>query len=75
MGLSKWLAGKAVLYLVVFGICLLVSEVMGWTPQSIKDLIKWFADNFLLITILLISFMTFIIMLRLTSKPRRGQPT
>ena len=75
MGLTKWVTGKVVLYLVVFGIFMLIAQTLGFLPQSIKDLVVWFANNFLLISILLMFTMGFIILMRLTGPgPKRRQP-
>ena len=74
MGLTKWIGSKIVVYLMVFAVFYVIGEIMGWTPKVLKDLVSWFANNFLLITILLMSFMAFWIMLRLTSPKRRQQP-
>jgi len=74
MGLKKWLLSKGLFYIFIFSIFYVVGSMLNIVPEPLKALVKWFGDNFLLITILLISFMGFWIMLRLTSKPKRSQP-
>ena len=75
MGLSKWLLNKGLFYIFIFAIFYIVGEMLGIIPEPLKKIVEWIANNFLLISILMLSFMAFWIMLRLTSKPRRGQPT
>jgi len=72
MGLTKWLLSKVLFYLLVFSAFYLIGLTLGIIPQSIKDVVSWFANNFLLITILIIATFTFLIMMRLTS-PKRSQ--
>jgi len=75
LGLTKWIGSKLIVYLMVFVVFYIIGEMMGWTPKALKDIVSWFANNFLLISILLMFTMGFWIMLRLTSKPKRSQPT
>jgi hypothetical protein len=70
--MGRWLLSKVLFYLLVFSAFYLIGLTLGIIPQSIKDVVSWFAGNFLLISILLMFFMAFIIMMRLTS-PKRSQ--
>ena len=74
MGLTRWLISKGLFYLFIFAIFYLIGELLGIVPEPLKNLVKWVAGNFLLITILLISFMGFLVMMRLTG-PKRSQTT
>jgi len=74
MGLKKWLLNKGLFYIFIFAVFYIVGSMLNIVPQPLKDLVAWFGANFLLISILLVSFMGFWIMLRLTSKPKRRQP-
>ena len=74
MGLKKWLLNKGLFYIFMLAIAYIVAAMLNVVPKPLQDMAKWFGANFLLITILLISFMAFWILLRLTA-PKRSQPT
>jgi len=74
MGLTKWIGSKLIVYIMVFAVFYVIGEIMDWTPKVLKDLVAWFANNFLLISFLLVSFMVFLVAMRLTGSKRR-QPT
>ena len=75
MGLSKWLLNKGLFYIFIFAIFYIVGEMLGIIPEPLKKIVEWIGSNFLLISILMLSFMAFWILLRITSKPRRVQQT
>ena len=73
MGLKKWLLNKGLFYIFIFAVFYIVGELLGIIPEPLKKIVEWFGANFLLITILLLSFMGFWVMMRLTG-PKRRQP-
>jgi len=74
MGLGKWITSKLIFSLLIFAGFYILGVALGIVPESVQNIFGWFGANFLLITVLLISFMIFWIALRLTG-PKRSQPT
>jgi len=74
MGLTKWIASKLILYLMVFAVFYVIGSMLNIIPQSMKDIVGWFGSNFLLISVLIMFLFTWLIIRALTSK-RRNQPT
>jgi len=70
MGLTKWITSKLVFSLLIFAGFYVLGEALGVVPKSVENIFGWFASNFLLITVLLISFMVFYVALRLTGPKR-----
>ena len=75
MGLKKWLLNKGLFYIFIFAIFYIIGSMLGIIPEPLKKIVEWIANNFVLISILLVSSMAFWIMLRLTSKTKRSGQT
>jgi len=74
MGLKKWLLNKGLFYIFMLAIAYIVAAMLNMVPKPLRDLANWLGSNFTLITILLVSFMVFWIIMRLTA-PKRSQTT
>jgi len=70
MGLTKWIASKLILYLMVFAVFYVIGSMLNIIPQSMKDIVGWFGSNFLLISVLIMFLFTWLIIRALTSKRR-----
>ena len=71
MGLSKWLLNKGLFYVFIFAVFYIVGSMLGIIPEPLKKIVEWIANNFLLISFLLVSFMVFLVVMRLTGQKRR----
>lgn len=46
MGLKSWLVNKVAYTILAFAIVYLTGSALDLVPQSMKDTVSWFGDNF-----------------------------
>ena len=73
MDLSKWLLNKGLFYIFIFAVFYIIGSMLNIVPQPLKDLVSWVGSNFMIITFLIVSFMVFLVVMRLTGS-KRNQP-
>ena len=73
MGLTKWIGSKLIFSLLIFAGFYLLGEALGIVPKKVEDIFSWFANNFLNLGLLIISFMVLLVIYRALGK--RRQPT
>ena len=64
--ITKWLLQKGIFYLFTLAIFYLIGSMLNIIPKPLENIVGWFANNFLLLTILSISFMIFYVVLTLS---------
>jgi len=66
---------EGLFYVFIFAIFYIIGSMLGIIPEPLKKIVEWIGSNFMLITFLLVSFMVFLVVMRLTgSKRRQPQP-
>jgi len=70
MGLTKWITSKLVFSLLIMSGFYIIGKMFGIIPKPLDDIVGWFGNNFLLISVLLMFMFTWLIIRALTSKRR-----
>ena len=73
MGLTKWIGSKLIFSLLIFAGFSLLAAALGVLPKSVENVFSWFANNFVNLGLLIISFMVLLVIYRALGK--RRQPT